>query len=98
MDAHTGAKKKFNQSLINRKTLVIVFWDQKGVRLVDFMIQATTITRKVYCKPLSPLKKDTKQKKRHGFVWHIDPKANLKDYVNNKVLFSIVYWSGPNPE
>jgi hypothetical protein len=43
---------KFKQSLSARKLMATVFWDRKGVLMVDFMQQETTITREVYCELL----------------------------------------------
>jgi hypothetical protein len=52
---------KFKQSLSARKLMATVFWDRKGVLMVDFMQQETTITREGYCELLKnyvgPLRK-----------------------------------------
>jgi hypothetical protein len=32
-----------------RKLMASVFWDRKGMLMVEFMQQGTTITSKVYC-------------------------------------------------
>jgi acyl-CoA thioesterase len=42
--------KKFKQILSARKLMATVFWDRKGVLMVKFMQQGTTITSEVYCK------------------------------------------------
>jgi hypothetical protein len=36
--------KKFKQKLSARKLMAAVFWDRKGVLMVEFMQQGTTIT------------------------------------------------------
>jgi hypothetical protein len=41
--------KKFKQTLSARKLMATVFWDRKGVLMVQFMQQETTITSEVYC-------------------------------------------------
>jgi hypothetical protein len=48
MDAHTFTKKA-KQTLSARKLRETVFWDRKGVLMVEFMQQGTTITSQVYC-------------------------------------------------
>jgi hypothetical protein len=35
-----------------RKLIATVFWDRKGVLMVEFMQQGTTITSEVYCETL----------------------------------------------
>jgi hypothetical protein len=50
---HTHSPKKprkFKQMLSARKLMVTVFWDRKGVLIVEFMKQGTTIMSEVYCK------------------------------------------------
>jgi hypothetical protein len=41
--------KKFKQTLSIRKTMLTVFWDRRGVLLIDFMTQGTTKNADVYC-------------------------------------------------
>jgi hypothetical protein len=43
--------KKFKQMSV-RKLIATVFLDNKGVQMVEFMQQGTTITSKVYCESL----------------------------------------------
>jgi hypothetical protein len=53
MHTHSPNKlKKFKQTLSARKLMVNVFWDRKGVLMMEFMQQGTTITSQVYCKTL----------------------------------------------
>jgi histone-lysine N-methyltransferase SETMAR len=40
--------RKFKQ-MCAKKLMATVFWDRKGVLMVEFMQQGTTITSKVYC-------------------------------------------------
>jgi hypothetical protein len=49
MNTHSLNKpKKFKQTLSARKLMATVFWDRKGVLMVDFMQQGTTITTETY--------------------------------------------------
>lgn len=41
-----------------------VFWDKKGILLVDFMPRGTTINADVYCETLKKLRKKIKDKRR----------------------------------
>jgi hypothetical protein len=45
VDAYTSPNKlkKFKQMLSDRKLIATVFWDMKGVLMVEFMQQGTTI-------------------------------------------------------
>jgi hypothetical protein len=56
MHTHSPNKpRKFKQTLSARKPMATVFWNAKGVLLVDFMPQGTTITSEVYCETLKKL-------------------------------------------
>jgi hypothetical protein len=49
MHTHSPNKpNKFKQTSPARKLMTTVFWDRKGVLLVEFMQQRTTIMSKVY--------------------------------------------------
>jgi hypothetical protein len=50
VDAHTftKAKKKFKQTLSSRKLTATVFWDRKGVLMVEFIEQGATITSEIH--------------------------------------------------
>jgi hypothetical protein len=51
MHSHSSNKlKKFKQTLSARKLMVTIFWDRKGVLMVEFMQQGTTETSEVYCR------------------------------------------------
>lgn len=56
--------KKFKQTFNNRKIMATVFWDQKGVLLVEFMQPGTTITSAVYCETLRRLRRAIQNKRR----------------------------------
>jgi hypothetical protein len=58
--------KKFKQTSA-RKLMATVFWDRKGVLMVEFMQQGTTITSEVYCKTLNQLRTAI-QNKRHEML------------------------------
>jgi hypothetical protein len=53
MYTHSPNKsKKLKLTLSARKFIAIVFWDKKGVLMVEFTQQGTTITSEVYCETL----------------------------------------------
>jgi hypothetical protein len=54
---HTSSsiKKKFKQTISTRKIMCTVFWDRKGVLLVEFLPQVSTINAGVYCDTLKKL-------------------------------------------
>jgi acyl-CoA thioesterase len=53
MHTHSPKKpKKFKETFSARKLMSAVFWDRKGVLMVEFMQQGTTITAEVYCETL----------------------------------------------
>jgi hypothetical protein len=43
---------KFKKSLPARKLMTTVLWERKGVLMVKFVYQGTTITSQVYCQTL----------------------------------------------
>jgi hypothetical protein len=47
--------KRFKQTLSARKLVATVFWDRKGVLMVEFVQQGVTITSEVYCETLKIL-------------------------------------------
>ncbi|KAJ4445791.1 hypothetical protein ANN_12476 [Periplaneta americana] len=59
--------KKFKQTLSTQKVMATVFWDRKGVLLLDFMPKGTTINANRYCKTLRKLRRPI-QKKRRGML------------------------------
>jgi predicted GIY-YIG superfamily endonuclease len=53
MHTHSSDKpKKFKRTSAARKLKANVFLDRKGVLIVEFMQQGTTITSEMYCKTL----------------------------------------------
>jgi acyl-CoA thioesterase len=50
MHTHSPNKpKKFKHTLSARKLMATVFWDRKGVLMVEFMQEGTTVMSEVYC-------------------------------------------------
>jgi len=65
MYTHSPNKpKKFKRTLSNKKTMVTVFWDRKGILLTEFMAPGTTITSEVYCETLNKLRRSIQNKRR----------------------------------
>ena len=63
---HTSSptKKKFKQTTSTRKIVCTAFWDRKGVLLVDFLPQGSTINAGVYCGTLKKLRRAIQNKRR----------------------------------
>lgn len=61
---HSPSTKKFKVQFSERKIMASVFWDRKGLLLVDFMPKGTTINAAAYCETLKKLKKKIKDKRR----------------------------------
>jgi hypothetical protein len=57
-------KKIFKQIISTRKIMCTVFWGRKGVRLVEFLPQGTTINAGVYCDTLKELRRVIQNKRR----------------------------------
>jgi len=65
MHTHSPNKpRKFKQSLANRKLMATMFWDKKGVLLIEFMESGTTITSETYCETLKKLRRAIENKRR----------------------------------
>jgi hypothetical protein len=58
--------KKFKE-MSAKKLIAAVFWDRKGILLVECMQQGTIITSKVYCETLKKLHRAI-QNKRHAML------------------------------
>lgn len=56
--------RKFKQSFSMKKVMASVFWDRKGLLLVDFMPQKTTINADAYCETLQRLRRAIQNKRR----------------------------------
>jgi acyl-CoA thioesterase len=68
MHTHSPNKsKKFTQMLSGRQLMAAVFWDRKGVLVVELMQQGTTIMPQVYCKTLKELHRAIQKK-----AWNAD--------------------------
>jgi hypothetical protein len=53
MHIHSPNKsKKFKQTLSVRKLVTAIFWDKKGVPMMEFVQHGTTIMSEVYCETL----------------------------------------------
>lgn len=62
--ASPSKPKKARQSFSARKLMATVFWDAKGILLVEFMERGTTITSAVYCETLKRLRRAIQNKRR----------------------------------
>jgi hypothetical protein len=56
--------RKFKQTLSTRKIMTTVFWDRKGVLLVEIMPQGTTINAESYCATLGRLRYAIQNRRR----------------------------------
>ncbi|KAJ4446902.1 hypothetical protein ANN_13603 [Periplaneta americana] len=64
---HPSSPKKpriFKQTLSTQKVMATVFWDHKGVLLLDFMPKGTTINANRYCETLRKLWRAIQNKRR----------------------------------
>lgn len=63
---HTASprKKKFKQTMSTRKIMCTVFWDRKGVLLIEFLPRGETINRETYCQTLKKLRRAIQNKRR----------------------------------
>lgn len=60
---HSPSAKKFRTTLSDRKVMASIFWERKGVILVDYMVCGTTINAQAYCETPSKIKKCHKEQK-----------------------------------
>ena len=70
---HTSSptKTKFKQTTSTRKIMCTAFWDRKGVLLVDFLPQGSTINAGVYCGTLKKLRRAIQNKRRGMLSWGV---------------------------
>lgn len=64
---HTNSPNKptkFKQTFNNHKIMATVFWDHKGVLLLEFMQPGTTINAESYCETLRRLRRAIQNKRR----------------------------------
>lgn len=57
-------KVKFKQTIAARKIMCTVFWDRKGMLLVDFLSRGDTINSATYCETLKKLHRAIQNKRR----------------------------------
>jgi len=62
---------KFKQTTSTRKIMCTVFWDRKGVLLVDFLLPGSTINTGVYCDTLQKLHCVIHNKQRGMLSWGV---------------------------
>lgn len=63
---HTNSPsaKKFKTTISAKKIMASVFWDRKGIILVEFLPQGETINAQRYCETLKKLKRSIQNKRR----------------------------------
>ncbi|KAJ4442497.1 hypothetical protein ANN_04084 [Periplaneta americana] len=63
---HSGSqvRTKFKQTLSVRKVMCTVFWDRKGILLIDFLPRAETVNADRYCETLRKLRRAIQNKRR----------------------------------
>ncbi|KAJ4429271.1 hypothetical protein ANN_26274 [Periplaneta americana] len=66
---HSGSlvRTKFKQTLSVRKVMCTVFWDRKGILLIDFLSRGETVNADRYCETLRKLRRAV-QNKRCGML------------------------------
>ncbi|KAJ4437194.1 hypothetical protein ANN_17329 [Periplaneta americana] len=63
---HSGSpvRTKFKQTLSVRKVVYTVFWDRKGILLIDFLPRGETVNADRYCETLRKLRSAIQNKRR----------------------------------
>ncbi|KAJ4439971.1 hypothetical protein ANN_08102 [Periplaneta americana] len=63
---HRGSpvRTKFKQTLSVRKVMCTVFWDRKGILLIDFLPRGETVNADRYCETLRKLRRVIQNKRR----------------------------------
>jgi hypothetical protein len=71
VDAHAFVREaeKVETTLSARKLMVTVFWDRKGVLMVEFMQERTTVTSKLYFEIRKKLRRADHSEK---MAWNAD--------------------------
>ncbi|GFU69757.1 histone-lysine N-methyltransferase SETMAR [Trichonephila clavipes] len=66
---HRGSpvRTKFKQTLLVRKVMSTMFWDRKGILLIDFLPRGETVNADRYCETLRKLRRAI-QNKRSGML------------------------------
>jgi hypothetical protein len=68
MHTHSPNKPNRFKQTSARKLMVALFWDRKGVLIVDFIQQGTTITSEMYCETLRNCWGHSEQKARNADI------------------------------
>ncbi|KAG8236809.1 hypothetical protein J437_LFUL014075 [Ladona fulva] len=94
---HTNSPpaKKFKTTILGKKIMVSVFWDQKGIILVKFMPQKETINAQRYCVTLKNLKRAIQNKWRGMLtngVCLLNKNAHPHTALATKVLLDSFGW------
>jgi hypothetical protein len=72
MNTHSPNKpKKFKQTSSARKLMATLSCEGKGVLMVEFMQQGTTLTSEAYCETLRKMHRAGKNKKRGMLTYHV---------------------------
>jgi hypothetical protein len=90
---HQTSQKNFKQ-MSARKLTAAVFWDRKGVLIVEFMQHGATIMSQVYCETLTKLLRAI-QNKRHGMpsgVVLLHDNAHLHTAARTQALLEHFKW------
>lgn len=63
---HSGSpvRTKFKQTLSPQKVMCTVFWDRKGILLIDFLPRRATVNADRYCETLRKLRRAIQNKRR----------------------------------
>jgi hypothetical protein len=69
MHTHSQNKPKKLKQMSATKLMAAVFWDRKGVPMMEFMQQGTTITSEVYCETQKKLHMDGHSEQK---AWNAD--------------------------
>jgi hypothetical protein len=69
MHTHLPNKPKTFKEKYAKKLMASVFWDRKGVLMVAFTQQGTTVISEVYCKTLTELCRAIQNKRRGILTW-----------------------------
>jgi transposase len=64
---HQTSRRSLNKHLSARKLRATVFWDRKGVLMVELMQKGTTLTSGMYCETLKKLRRAI-QNRGHGML------------------------------
>ena len=65
--SESPCETKFKQTFSARKVMFTVFWDRRGILLVDFLTRGETVNAERYCETLNKLRRAI-QNKRGGIL------------------------------